>query len=136
MASQSTATTTSLSSLAAKAAENVLSQHSGQVVLEMNIPATIASPGNPDDMLQLLEILIGQSLNEMDNGELSIVAWQGGGLLELEIADSGCSIEERSASFPLAVARLHGEIVRQNCPQGGAAVTVRFPLGAVQTEAA
>jgi len=108
------------------------------VTLDIDIDPSISLPGDAADVSQLLQVLVGQSLAEMQehDGELSFVAWQGPTCLELEIADSGCPVEERAASLPMIAGKLGSSLIRQNCPQGGAAVTVRFPLRLAQREAA
>ncbi len=126
----------SLRCLVESIATRALSPHRDDIDLEIDIDPSIILPAAEADMTQLLQVLVGQSLREIQAGELSIIAWQGPHCLELEIADSGCPVEDRAASLPMIAAKLGAQTVRQNCPQGGAAVTVRFPQRAARREAA
>ncbi len=113
-----------------------IARHHASVSLELDIDPHIPVPADPADVAQLLQVLLGQSLAEMDEGELSLIAWQGPVGLELEIGDTGGPIEDRCGSLPLVGGRLGSQITRQNCPQGGAAITIRFPQRVPQREAA
>ncbi|WP_153559072.1 sensor histidine kinase [Roseimaritima sediminicola] len=126
----------SLRQLVERVTSQALANHAAAVTLTLDIDPRLAPPGDADDVTQLLQVLIGQSLNEMAAGELSLIAWQGPQSLELEIADSGSPIEQRSCSLPMIAGKLGSRITRQNCPQGGAAVTIHFPGTASQQEAA
>jgi len=71
--------------------------------------------------------LVSQSLSEMpEGGDLTITACETAQGLELELADTGCDIENRVQRTPIAAAAMGVELVWQNCPQGGAAVTMTF----------
>lgn len=91
-----------------------------------------------------------------DGGELTITAHQAGNWLEIEIADSGGGLPDNSferlfepffttksggTGLGLAIVRrvaeVHGgEIFAANCPEGGAAFTVRLPVPMRQALAA
>jgi len=103
--------------------------------------------------------LVNLVLNALDAmpkmGQLQITSWTGPDGVELEIADSGDGIDTNSSNQlfdanyttkgqgrgqGLTVAQqaieLHGgQIVACNCPQGGAAFTITFPIEAVRAAA-
>ncbi|QEG42726.1 hypothetical protein [Roseimaritima ulvae] len=126
----------SLRQLVETVSTEALASHHASISLELDIDPQIPVPADPADVAQLLQQLLRQSLNEMDEGELSLIAWQGPNCLELEIGDTGGPIEDRCGSLPLVGGKLGSQIIRQNCPQGGAAITIRFPQRAAQREAA
>lgn len=126
----------SLRQLVETVTTTALARHHASVSVELDIDPHIPVPADPADVAQLLELLLGQSLNEMDDGELSLIAWQGPNCLELEIGDTGGPIEDRCGSLPMVGGKLGSQITRQNCPQGGAAITIRFPQHVTQREAA
>jgi signal transduction histidine kinase len=90
-----------------------------------------------------------------DGGRLVVTSYTGRGGLELEVADSGPGLSDdvRNHAFEpffstknggvglgLAVvhrvAQMHGgSVVAMNCPEGGAAFTLRFPQRASQAAA-
>ncbi|NND97012.1 MAG: ATPase, partial [Pirellulaceae bacterium] len=75
----------------------------------------------------LLRTLVVQALGEMgDGGDLVITGCETPLGVELEVADSGCDIESRPQNLPLAAAAIQAKLNWQNCPQGGAAVTITF----------
>jgi len=84
-------------------------------------------PADSERTVDLIQSLVNQSLSEMPHGgDLSITACETEQGLELELADTGCDIEKRSQRTPIAAAALGVQLVWQNCPQGGAAVTMTF----------
>ena len=84
-------------------------------------------PADPERTVDLIQSLVNQSLSETPNGgDLTITACETDQGLELELADTGCDIKDRLKRTPIAAAALGVQLVWQNCPQGGAAVTMTF----------
>lgn len=131
-----TTNTANLASLAQQVLSECLCDHRGRLTIEVEIDSSYPVPGPIEAVREALNCLVQQALSEMDEGELSLIAWQGDSHLELEIADTGRPCEQRSVILPLAVARLGCQLIRQNVPQGGTAVTLRFPLARLTAEAA
>lgn len=105
----------------------LLVQHKAPVCLEMDIDTSIDVPADPAGTVLLIRTLVGQALAEMpDGGDLTITACSSPRGLELEFADTGGDIQERVTRLPLAAAAIGAQVVWQNCPQGGGAVTVTF----------
>lgn len=106
----------------------LLMQHEAAIALETDIQEGIPVPADAVATAELLRTLISQAIEEMpEGGELTVTACETQGGVELEIADTGRQAEHRWQRLPLAAASLGAELSWQNCPQGGAAVTVRFP---------
>ena len=106
----------------------LLVQHTGPICLEVEIDGAIDVPADPAATVLLIRTLVGQALSQMpDGGELNITACVTPLGIELELADTGCDVEARGARLPLAAAAIGANVVWQNCPQGGGAVTVTFP---------
>ncbi len=111
------------------------------------------------DAILLRSAIVNLVLNALeampDGGRLVVTSYTGRGGLELEVADSGPGLSDdvRSHAFEpffstknggvglgLAVvhrvAQMHGgSVVAMNCPEGGAAFTLRFPQRASQAAA-
>jgi hypothetical protein len=105
----------------------LLMQHASPVCLELDIDASLEIPADPQKTADLIRALVNQALAEMPRGgDLVVTACPSGGQIELEIADSGCDIEDRSRRLPLAAAAIGADLKWQNCPQGGGAVTITF----------
>ena len=106
----------------------LLIEHQSPVCLELDIDVELPIPCDPVQTADLITALTKQALAAMpDGGDLNITACQSDAGLELEIADSGIDAERRQRNFPIAAAALNADLQWQNCPQGGAAVTVLFP---------
>lgn len=105
----------------------LLIEHSAAVCLEMDIDLSLDVPADPTRTVDLIRTLVKQALAEMpDGGDLTITACETARGVELELADTGASIESRATRLPLAAAAIGAQIAWLNCPQGGAAVTVTF----------
>jgi hypothetical protein len=105
----------------------LLIEHKSPVCLELDIDTSLEVPADSGRTVDLVQTLVLQALLEMpDGGDLTITACETIHGLELELADTGNDIENRIQRMPIAAAALGVHIVWQNCPQGGAAVTVTF----------
>jgi len=103
-------------------------EHSAAVCLEMDIDTAIEVPADANRTADLIRSLAQQALSEMpEGGDLTITACQTARGLELELADTGCDVSLRATRLPMAAAAVGADVDWQNCPQGGAAVTVTFP---------
>jgi hypothetical protein len=110
------------------------------VSLEWDVPTDLETTFAPESLCQLVESLVRGSMDHLDEqdgtSELSVSIWNLGNRLELEVADNGSSIESRPQRFPLIAASMGVQLLWQNCPQGGAAVTAILPNAAGRREAA
>lgn len=105
----------------------LLIQHDAPVCLELDIDTSVEVPAEQLRTVELLRTLVTQSLQEMpEGGDLTVTACETPTGLELELADTGCDIADRQKRLPLAAAAIGASLRWQNCPQGGAAVTIRF----------
>ncbi len=105
----------------------LLIEHSAAVCLEVEIDAEIGVPADANRTVDLIRALVSQSLDEMpDGGDLTVTACETHHGVELELADTGCGVESRVTRLPLAAAAIGAGVKWQNCPQGGAAVTITF----------
>lgn len=105
----------------------LLIEHAAPICLEIDIDISLEVPADPARTVELLRTLVGQALAEMPtHGDLSITACETSRGVELEMADTGCDVQERATRLPLAAAAIGAQVTWQNCPQGGGAVTVTF----------
>ncbi len=122
------APTMPLAAIVESAASQLLLGHSAPIALEMDIDVEIMNPVDAASLTGLLTNLMQQSIDEMPTGgDLTITACQTARGLELEIADTGDSAENRRRTLPMITAALSADVSWQNCPQGGAAVTIVLP---------
>lgn len=106
----------------------LLIQHDSPVCLELDIDTSLEVPADAATTVDLLKKLVSQSLAEMpEGGDLVVTACQTPMGLELELADTGCDVSEREKRLPMAAASIGASVTWQNCPQGGGAVTIKFP---------
>jgi hypothetical protein len=106
----------------------LLIQHESPVCLELDIDTSLDVPGDASKTVELLKTLVSQSLSEMpEGGDLMVTACQTATGLELELADTGCDVNDREKRLPMAAASIGASVTWQNCPQGGGAVTIKFP---------
>jgi signal transduction histidine kinase len=146
-----------LSPLVQDICDSLQSRLSSQAItVELDIPMSTRIQADSRLIRQALVNLVLNALDAMPNmGQLQITSWTGPGGVELEIADSGDGIDTnrsnqlfdtnyttkgqgRGQGLTVAqqVIELHGgQIVACNCPQGGAAFTITFPIQAVQAAA-
>ena len=117
----------SLAVLVESVTSPLLIEHKSPVCLELDIDTSLGVPADSGRTVDLLQTLVVQALSEMpEGGDLLVTACETIRGLELEIADTGSDIENRVQRMPIAAAALGAQVVWQNCPQGGAAVTVTF----------
>ncbi len=115
----------------------MLREHAAPILFELNIDTSLKTNANSEHLISLLQSLVHDSLREMqDGGELTISACQTANGVELEIADTGSDAENRSHSISIAAASLGCKPHWQNCPQGGAAVTLILPFSNAARKAA
>lgn len=105
----------------------LLIEHASPVCLELDVDTSLLTPADASKTAELLQLLVTQALHEMPNGgDLTVTGCQTATGIELELADTGRSVEEREQRFPLAAASIGAALVWQDCPQGGGAVTIKF----------
>lgn len=106
----------------------MLMAHSAPVCLEVDVDPDVSVPADVSWTVDLIQSLTRQILAELpDGGDLMITACETANTIELEMADSGGDIADRPTSLPIAAAKVGATVRWQNCPQGGAAVTIVFP---------
>ena len=106
----------------------LLIQHESPICLELEVDPALGSPADQERTAELIRTLVKQSLAEMpDGGDLLITACETPHGIELEFADTGCDVQQRSQSMPMAAAAVSAKLAWHNCPQGGGAVTITFP---------
>lgn len=127
----------SLAVLVESAIGQILIQHEMPICLELDIDTKIDVPADAEQIVKLLESLVSQSLEEMpEGGDLTITAVESPRGVELELADTGCDVENRSRRLPMIAASMGASLSWQNCPQGGGAVTISIPRQQQQRRAA
>lgn len=109
-------------------ASHLLMRHPAPICLEVDIDMDLRVNCDAVSLSQLVDSLVRQALVEMPTGgELTITACETPTGVELEIADTGRSVGDRACKLPMVAAAMAAELVWQNCPQGGGAVTARLP---------
>ena len=104
-----------------------IAQRRAAIQVEFDVDALAPMPSDPAAVSQLVRQLVDQAIDGMQGrGDLTITLWQNAGQLELELADSGVAVEQRPRRLSMLAASLGAQLRWQNCPQGGAAVTVRL----------
>lgn len=118
-----------LRSLLSRAAYDAIGD--APVSLEIDIPADAQFPVDGERLADMVTAMVRGSLACLpSDGEIMLTVWQTAGSCEIEVADNGPAIESRPRRLPMIAAALGAELLWQNCPQGGAAVTatLRRPL--------
>lgn len=106
----------------------LLREHEAPICFELNVPMDLRTTADAGRLSDLVRSLVGESLEQMaDGGELTVTACRTPDGIELEIADTGRDIATRGRRLSIAAAALGCSPRWQNCPQGGAAVTVTLP---------
>lgn len=99
-----------------------------RIKLELDIPDGVSFPVDSIQLVHLVRSLVSASASVLEeHGEISVTVWEAGESLEIEVADNGPALDLRPRFLPLAAATLGADLVWQNCPQGGAAVTAVVP---------
>jgi len=130
-------TNTSLAVLVECVALPLLRRHPGRVCYESNIDLELMTTASPDHLRSLIESLVKDSLDQMpDDGELTVSGCITANGVELEIADTGSDAQHRGQSLSIFAAALGCKPHWQNCPQGGAAVTIVLPFNNAARKAA
>lgn len=127
-----------------------------KVETTIDVPGELGVLADRDMLRMAVANLVGNALDAMPSGgRLVITSYHGAGGLELEVADSGPGLSDDAlrrafdafystkrdgAGLGLAkvrrVATAHGgEVVATNCPEGGAAFTLRIPSRAGRSAA-
>ncbi len=115
----------------------LLREHPKPILFELNVDTRLRTTANRELLSSLVRGLVADSLREMpDDGEITVTACQTAAGVELEIADTWSDTESRGHSLPFAAAALGCKPHWQNCPQGGAAVTIVLPFHKVARKAA
>lgn len=126
------------------------------VHVEVDIPLRLSLLADRDMTRRAIVNLVLNAIDAMpDGGEISFIGCRHAGGIDLEVADTGPGLDEQIAprifdpffttkshgtGLGLAVVQrlleAHGGCVDvQNCPEGGAAFTLKFPLPALEAAA-
>jgi hypothetical protein len=115
----------------------LLREHPSPVCFELNMPIDLTTTADRSRLTDLLRSLVRDSLEQMaDGGELTITGCMTAHGVELEVADTGSDADHRRHGLSLAAAALGCKPQWQNCPQGGAAVTLVLPINQAIRKAA
>ncbi|WP_164102886.1 histidine kinase [Candidatus Laterigemmans baculatus] len=107
------------------------------VQLEVDVPAGAQFSVDAGRLTELVTAMVRGSLACLPaGGEITLTLWQTAGSCEIEVADNGPPIESRPRRLPMVAASLGAELLWQNCPQGGAAVTATLRRPQALREAA
>jgi signal transduction histidine kinase len=130
--------------------------HAAGIETTIDVPKHLSTLADGDMLRRAVTHLVANAVEVMSaGGRLVITSYHGANGLELEVADSGPGLSDEalrlafdpyyttkrnSAGLGLAhvqrIAQLHGgDVVAANCPEGGAAFTLRFPPRAQQRAA-
>jgi len=143
--------------LVAEVAQSIAPQLTAQrITTNIDVPLNETLLADKDMLRRALLNLFLNALDVMPTGgELTITSWQDKHAYEIEVADTGPGISEESKTkmfepffttksngtgLGLAIvgriAEMHGGDVRAcNCPEGGAAFTIRIPRRALEAAA-
>jgi len=149
---------TSVRSLVEDVVSSLRPQFSAQGIrLRLDVSQSTVVAVDREALKRAVLNLVLNSLDAMPNGgELEVTAVEGRDALELEIADSGPGLSDearrrafepffttKSSGIGLGLAIVYrlveshgGSVAVCNCPEGGAAFTIRLPRRAVSKEAA
>lgn len=107
------------------------------VRLEIDAPAELRCGIDPVSLVELVTAMVRGAVACIPaDGEITLTLWQSDSTCEIEVADNGPAVESRPRRLPLAAAALGAEMLWQNCPQGGAAVTAKLRRSLASREAA
>lgn len=120
---------TSLAVLVECVISPLLREHPAPICFELDMPIDLMTTADPGRLSDLVASLVRESLTQMpEGGELTVTGCRTAHGVELEIADTGSDVESRGSRLSLAAAALGCKPQWQNCPQGGAAVTLVLPF--------
>jgi signal transduction histidine kinase len=147
----------SVMNLVQEVCESVAPQLEAQHIdIDLDVAAGLRLLADRDMLRRAVLNLVLNSLDAMpDGGQLVVTAVEGVGVFELEIADSGDGIDQRNQdrifepffttksegtglglAIVYRIAEVHGGKVEAiNCPEGGAAITIRIPNRALEAAA-
>lgn len=118
----------SLAILVESVAVPLLREHPAAICLEVEVDPAIEVPTEPTATVELIRVLTRQAIAVMpEGGDLTITGCETAEGVELELADTGQEVAARERRLPMVAASIGAGVRWQNCPQGGVAVTVRFP---------
>lgn len=127
-----------------------------EIDVQVDSPPSLAVAADADMLRRAVLNLLLNALDAMpDGGELVITVWRGPGTIELEVADSGPGLDDearqrafepffttKSGGTGLGLAIVHriaeahgGQVTATNCPEGGAAFTLRIPRRSMEKAA-
>ncbi len=96
-------------------------------LVEVDIPNDIALPASEHVLRDLIHSLIAQTTASMaPGGELAFIGWESENACELEIADSVGAVTQCRQQAMAVCLNAGAQLNWSQCPQGGAAVTIRF----------
>lgn len=96
-------------------------------LVDIDIPGEIPIPAPLFPLTELVTALIQRATGSMEpGGEIAFVGWESAEACELEIADTGHGVIQRDCQLPPSSPLANADLRWQDCPQGGAAVTLRF----------
>lgn len=128
-----------------------------EIDVDVDVPSRLCVLADPDMLRRAVLNLVLNSLDAMpDGGQLVVTGILTPGGFELEVADSGPGIAEElqdrvfepffttksdgtglGLAIVYRIAEVHsGEVLAGNCPEGGAAITIRIPSRVAELEAA
>lgn len=126
------------------------------IATEIDVPQGLVLHADRDMIRRAVLNLVLNALDVMpDGGELTVTACHTSRGIEIEVADSGPGIDQQAQdrvfepffttksggtglglAIVYRIAEVHGgEVTVCNCPQGGAAFTLRFPADAMEKAA-
>lgn len=122
-------TASSLAVLVECVVSPLLREHPAPICFELNVPIDLMTTADRQRLSDVVRSLVRDSLEQMaDGGELTVTGCLTAHGVELEIADTGSDVDSRGNKLSLAAAAMGCKPQWQNCPQGGAAVTLVLPF--------
>lgn len=92
--------------------------------LEIDVPADVDCPLRPQLLMSLVRGMLMSAVEcAQEASEILITVCSLGETFEVEVADDGPALQFRQQRFPMVAAAAGAELIWQDCPQGGVAVT-------------